>query len=109
MDQQNVPKPFQNLDRFKVRKLVLEKLNEKELLLREEKHPISVPRGERSNIVIEPRLSNQWYVKTSRWQKANDAVNNGEVKFHPNNWIKTYFNGWITLRLVHKPSNLVGS
>ena len=89
----NVPKPFQNLDRFKVRKLVLEKLNEKELLLKEEKHPISVPRGERSNIVIEPRLSNQWYVKTSEMaQKANDAVNNGEVKFHPNNWIKTYFN-----------------
>ena len=89
----NVPKPFQNLDRFKVRKLVLEKLNEKELLLKEEKHPISVPRGERSNIVIEPRLSNQWYVKTSEMaKKANDAVNNGEVKFHPNNWIKTYFN-----------------
>ena len=61
--------------------------------MKEEKHPISVPRGERSNIVIEPRLSNQWYVKTSEMaKKANDAVNNGEVKFHPNNWIKTYFN-----------------
>jgi len=90
---ENVPEPFSNLDRFKVRKAVLEKLKELNLLEKEEKHPISVPRGERSNIVIEPRLSNQWYVKTSEMaKKANDAVNNGEVKFHPNNWIKTYFN-----------------
>jgi len=89
----NVPKPFNNLDRFKVRKLVLEKLKEVDLLVKEEKHQISVPRGERSNIVIEPKLSYQWYVKTSEMaKKANNAVNNGEIKFHPENWIKTYFN-----------------
>ena len=89
----NVPKQFQDLDRFKVRKVVLEELKNKGLLVKEEKHPISVPRGERSNIVIEPRLSYQWYVKTADMaKKANAAVNNGEVKFHPNNWIKTYFN-----------------
>ena len=90
---ENVPKPFSNLDRFKVRKLVLEKLKELNLLDKEERHPISVPRGERSNIVIEPKLSYQWYVKTSEMAaKANDAVNNGEIKFHPENWVKTYFN-----------------
>ena len=90
---ENVPKPFNNLDRFKVRKLVIEKLQELNLLIKEEKHHISVPRGERSNIVIEPKLSHQWYVKTSEMaSKANDAVNNGEIKFHPENWIKTYFN-----------------
>lgn len=90
---ENVPEPFSNLDRFKVRKLVLEKLNELNLLEKEEKHHISVPRGERSNIVIEPRLSYQWYVKTKDMAaRANDAVNKGEIKFHPENWIKTYFN-----------------
>ena len=89
----NVPEPFNNLDRFKVRKLVLEKLKELNLLIKEEKHHISVPRGERSNIVIEPKLSYQWYVKTSEMaSKANEAVNNGEISFHPENWIKTYFN-----------------
>jgi len=89
----NVPEPFNGLDRFKVRKLVIEKLIELELLVKEEKHHISVPRGERSNIVIEPKLSYQWYVKTADMAaKANDAVNKGEIKFHPENWIKTYFN-----------------
>tara|TARA_Y100000748_G_scaffold300975_1_gene300380 strand:+ start:605 stop:2821 length:2217 start_codon:yes stop_codon:yes gene_type:complete len=90
---ENVPEPFNNLDRFKVRKLVLEKLKDLNLLVKEEKHQISVPRGERSNIVIEPKLSFQWYVKTSEMaKKANNAVNNGEIKFHPENWVKTYFN-----------------
>ena len=89
----NVPEPFSNLDRFKVRKAVLEKLRELNLLEKEEKHPISVPRGERSNIVIEPRLSHQWYVKTEEMAaRANEAVNKKEIKFHPGNWIKTYFN-----------------
>ena len=88
-----VPAPFNNLDRFKVRKAVLEELRNKELLVKEEKHHISVPRGERSNIVIEPKLSYQWYVKTEDMAKrANEAVNNGEVVFHPSNWDKTYFN-----------------
>ena len=90
---ENVPEPFSNLDRFKVRKAVLEKLKELNLLEKEEKHQISVPRGERSNIVIEPRLSHQWYVKTEEMAaRANEAVNKGEIKFHPGNWVKTYFN-----------------
>ena len=89
----NVPAPFNNLDRFKVRKLVIEKLNELSLLEKEEKYHISVPRGERSNVVIEPKLSHQWYVKTAEMAaRANKAVNNGEIKFHPQNWDKTYFN-----------------
>ena len=89
----NVPAPFNNLDRFKVRKLVIEKLSELSLLEKEEKYHISVPRGERSNVVIEPKLSHQWYVKTSEMAaRANKAVNNGDIKFHPQNWDKTYFN-----------------
>ncbi len=90
---ENVPAPFNNLDRFKARKLVLEKLSELKLLTKEEEYDLSIPRGERSNIVIEPKLSNQWYVKTSGMaEKANEEVRKGNIKFHPENWIKTYFN-----------------
>ena len=90
---ENVPELFRNLDRFKVRKLVLSELAKLELLVKEEEYDVSVPRGERSNIVIEPRLSNQWYVKTSDMaKKANKEVENGNIKFHPENWVKTYFN-----------------
>ncbi len=89
----NVPKLFKNLDRFKVRKLVIKELTELKLLEKEEEYDVSIPRGERSNIVIEPRLSHQWYVKTSEMaEKANMEVKKGNIKFHPNNWIKTYFN-----------------
>ncbi len=90
---QEVPEPFCNLDRFKVRKLVLEKLAEMDFLIKEESCEISIPRGERSNVVIEPMLSNQWYVETkSMATKANEAVEKGQIKFHPENWIKTYYN-----------------
>ena len=89
----NVPKLFENLDRFKVRKLVIKELTELKLLEKEEEYDVSIPRGERSNIVIEPRLSHQWYVKTYEMaEKANMQVKKGNIKFHPNNWIKTYFN-----------------
>ena len=89
----NVPKLFENLDRFKVRKLVIKELTELKLLEKEEEYDVSIPRGERSNIVIEPRLSHQWYVKTSEMaEKANMEVKKGNIKFHHNNWIKTYFN-----------------
>ena len=90
---QEVPEPFFNLDRFKVRKLVLEKLAEMGFLIKEESCEISIPRGDRSNVVIEPMLSNQWYVETkSMATKANEAVESGQIKFHPENWIKTYYN-----------------
>ncbi len=89
----NVPEPFNNLDRFKVRKIVIEELTKLNLLVHKENYEISIPRGERSNIVIEPRLSNQWYIKTSEMaEKANKEVKNGNIKFHPKNWDKTYFN-----------------
>ena len=90
---ENVPEPFNDLDRFKVRKLAIKELDKLKLLVNEEEYDISIPRGERSNIVIEPRLSNQWYVKTSEMaKKANKEVKDGNIKFHPENWVKTYFN-----------------
>ena len=102
---ENVPEPFNDLDRFKVRKLAIKELDRLKLLVKEEEYDISVPRGERSNIVIEPRLSNQWYVKTSEMaEKANKEVKDGNIKFHPENWVKTYFN-WMDniedLSLIH--------
>ena len=90
---ENVPIEFSNLDRFKVRKKVLEELIKINLLSKEEGYEISVPRGERSNVVIEPKLSYQWYVKTSDMaKKSNREVKKGNIKFHPENWDKTYFN-----------------
>ena len=89
----SVPDPFKNLDRFKVRKEVLSELEKMDLLVKEETHQISVPRGERSNVVIEPRLSFQWYVRTDEMaKKANEMVEKKIIRFHPNNWVKTYFN-----------------
>ena len=103
-----VPAPFNNLDRFKVRKLVIEKLNELSLLEKEEKYHISVPRGERSNVVIEPKLSHQWYVKTAEMAaRANKAVNNGDIKFHPQNLLRRdelsrgCENRWIRREVAH--------
>ena len=90
---ENVPIEFSNLDRFKVRKKVLEELIKINLLSKEEDYEISVPRGERSNVVIEPKLSYQWYVKTSDMaKKSNREIKKGNIKFHPKNWDKTYFN-----------------
>ena len=89
----SVPDPFKNLDRFKARKEVLSELEKMDLLVKEETHQISVPRGERSNVVIEPRLSFQWYVRTDEMaKKANEMVEKKIIRFHPNNWVKTYFN-----------------
>ena len=89
----SVPNPFKNLDRFKARKEVLSELEKMDLLVKEETHQISVPRGERSNVVIEPRLSFQWYVRTDEMaKKANEMVEKKIIRFHPNNWVKTYFN-----------------
>ena len=89
----SVPDPFKNLDRFKARKEVLSELKKMDLLVKEETHQISVPRGERSNVVIEPRLSFQWYVRTDEMaKKANEMVEKKIIRFHPNNWVKTYFN-----------------
>ena len=90
---ESVPDPFKNLDRFKARKQVLIELQKMDFLIKEETYQISVPRGERSNVVIEPRLSFQWYVRTDEMaKKANEMVEKKIIRFHPNNWVKTYFN-----------------
>ena len=62
------------------------------MLIKTEPHKLKVPRGEKSNVIIEPLLTDQWYVKTKPLaEPAIAAVKNGEIRFIPENWNKTYF------------------
>ncbi|MFN3235085.1 MAG: valine--tRNA ligase [Gammaproteobacteria bacterium] len=89
---ENAPKPFQGMERFEARKKILEALESEELLIKTEPHTLKIPRGDRSGVVIEPYLTDQWYVRTKPLAKpAIDAVRQGKIKFAPGNWAKTYF------------------
>lgn len=88
----NAPVKYQGLDRFVARDRIVEDLQEAGLLVKIDAHTLKVPRGERSNIIIEPLLTEQWYVKTKPLAKpALDAVKKGDIRFIPENWSKTYF------------------
>jgi valyl-tRNA synthetase len=87
-----VPERFRGLDRFEARTRVLAELEALGLLEKVEKHRLSVPRGDRSNAVIEPYLTDQWYVKVEALAgPAIHAVESGAIRFVPDNWSKTYF------------------
>jgi len=87
----NVPEEFRNLDRYDVRKKVVEKLKELGLLEKIEDYTNKVGYSERGGVPIEPYLSEQWFMKMDELAKpALDVVRKGKVKFHPNHWIKTY-------------------
>ena len=87
-----VPNKYQGLDRFDARKMVVDDLDALSLLHKTEPHKLSVPRGDRSGAVVEPLLTEQWYVKIQPLAKpAIAAVENGDIKFVPENWSKTYF------------------
>ena len=88
----NTPKEWQGLDRFEARELLLEKLEDDGYLVRAEPYLNSIPHGDRSNVIIEPYLTDQWYVDAKTLAKpAIENVKNGETKFIPENWSKTYF------------------
>jgi valyl-tRNA synthetase len=88
----NVPERFRGLDRFEARKRVLAELTEAGLLARIDKHKLTVPRGDRSGAVLEPYLTDQWYVKIAPLaEPAIRAVEEGRTRFVPENWSKTYF------------------
>jgi valyl-tRNA synthetase len=90
---ENVPHCYQGLDRFVAREQILHDLETAGLLEKTEPYLIKIPRGEKSNVVIEPLLTEQWYVKTKPLaQPAIDAVKKGTIRFVPENWSKTYFN-----------------
>ena len=89
---ENTPKEWQGLDRFEARELLLKQLDEKGSLVKAEPYLNSVPYGDRSNVIIEPYLTDQWYVDAKTLAKpAIENVENGETKFIPGNWSKTYF------------------
>ncbi len=83
---------LQGQDRFAARKQIVELLTQLELLEKIEPHNNVVPHGDRSNVVIEPWLTDQWYVDAKTLaQPALAAVRNGDTRFVPKNWEKTYF------------------
>ncbi len=87
-----IPAEFYGLDRYDARKLVIEKLTTDGLLESVKEHKLMVPRGDRSAAVIEPFLTDQWYVKVAPLaEPAIRAVKDGEIRFVPDNWKNTYY------------------
>jgi valyl-tRNA synthetase len=86
------PAEFQGMDRFAARKAIVQRMDELGLLREIEKVRHMVPHGDRSGVVIEPYLTDQWYVDAKTLaQPALAAVENGDTVFIPKNWEKTYF------------------
>ncbi|HWU34479.1 MAG TPA: valine--tRNA ligase [Methylovorus sp.] len=98
----NLPTSLVGLERFAARKQVVADLEAGGFLVKIEKHKLKVPRGDRTNVVIEPMLTDQWFVAMSKpaadgksiTQKALDVVAEGQIKFYPENWVNTY-NQWL--------------
>ncbi len=78
------------LDRFEGRKKAVELLKEMEALIKEEPHQNNVGYSERAGVPIEPRLSEQWFLKYPSVQASQDVVAQGEMKFYPDRWAKVY-------------------
>ena len=88
----NAPSNYIGLDIFSARKKILEELSNKELLVKEENVRNKVPYGDRSNSVIEPFLTEQWFVDAKKLSvKAKKIVKTKKTNFFPSNWSKTYF------------------
>jgi valyl-tRNA synthetase len=86
-----VPEAFRGMDRFAARKKVVADLEAQELVEKIEPHALKVPYGDRSNEVIEPYLTDQWYVDAKTLaQPALDAVREGNTVFIPENWRRVY-------------------
>jgi valyl-tRNA synthetase len=101
----HAPAVYQGMDRFAARKQIVKDLQALELMVEIKKHKLMVPRCARTSQVIEPMLTDQWFVAMTKvsdqdptgksiTQKAIDAVQSGEVKFVPENWVNTY-NQWM--------------
>jgi valyl-tRNA synthetase len=89
---ENVPQRFRGLDRFEARTRVLAELEAAGLLGKTEKHKLVVPRGDRSGAILEPYLTDQWYVRIAPLAApAIAAVESGRTRFVPESWSKTYF------------------
>ena len=86
------PEAYRGLDRFEARKQIVADLEAAGLIEKIEPHVLMVPHGDRSGAVVEPYLTDQWYVKIEPLAKPAIAeVENGDIRFVPENWSKTYF------------------
>jgi valyl-tRNA synthetase len=87
----NVPEKYRGLDRYKARKEIVKDIEELGLLEKIEKHLNKVGHSERTDAVVEPYLSKQWFVKMEELAKpALESTQNGELIFHPHRWVNTY-------------------
>ena len=99
---EHAPKQYQGLDRFAARKQIVTDLEAAGLFEKTDKHKLKVPRGDRTHVIIEPMLTDQWFVAMSKpgdggksiTEQALECVASGEIKFHPENWVNTY-NQWL--------------
>lgn len=88
----STPNAYQGLDRFIAREQIVRDLEVLGLIEKIEKHTLKVPRGDRSGVVVEPYLTQQWFMKMpSLAEPALSAVENGDIRFVPEGWTKTYF------------------
>jgi valyl-tRNA synthetase len=89
----NAPEKYRGLDRYEARDVIIEDFKDLGLLEGIKDHTLMVPRGDRSGAVIEPLLTDQWYVKADALaEPAVKAVQEGKIKFVPGNWDKTFYN-----------------
>jgi valyl-tRNA synthetase len=92
---ENVPNAYRGLDRFEARKRILADLKSQNLLVTEKPYKLRVPRSGRTGVIVEPMLTDQWFIKMDGLAKRGlAAVANGDVKFYPEHWTTTY-NQWL--------------
>ncbi len=90
-----LPQPYRGKDRFEARKLIVAHLKEQSLLISEKPYKLRVPRSGRTGVIVEPILTNQWFVEMKGMAKSGlEVVANGQVKFFPEHWASTY-NHWL--------------
>ena len=89
---QNCPKEYQGMDRFDARKKIVKALKENGFIEKIEDYKTTIPYGDRSNTIVEPYLTHQWFCNAEELAKqAMQVVKDGETNFFPQNWEKTYF------------------
>ena len=89
---------FEDLDRFECREAVITKLTEQGLLLKVEDYTHNVGHSERTDVPIEPYLSEQWFLRYPQVPRSIDAVETGDIKFYPERWTKTYMHWMRNIR-----------
>ena len=92
---ENAPNAYRGLDRLEARKRIVADLKSQNLLVSEKPYKLRVPRSGRTGVIVEPMLTDQWFIKMDGLAKRGlAAVANGEVKFFPEHWTSTY-NQWL--------------